>query len=204
MAEVNIDKVKNDSKGTGIQPTENKKKPKVVGADAIKKKTFGERIADNFMSIDYDQIKERLLFDWLFPEIIATLGDILRMIFSQDGRGRSRSSSRRRGDGYRSYGSAFDEKREREGRGDPTRQNFRKIRLEFYEKEDAEEILEDLRESLEESNADYVTVRELYSLADLPTNSTMLKWGWRDLEDCYIERTGDYYLLRMPPAEAIK
>jgi len=203
MAEVDKDKM-NLPATTENKPvkTEQKKKPKVVGGD-VKKKTFGERIADNFMNIDYDQIKDRLLFDWLFPEIIATLGDILRMIFSQDGRGRTRTSARRKRDGYTSYGSAYDERRERENR-DPTRQNFRKIRLEFYEKEDAEEVLDDLRESLEESNADYITVRELYSLADLPTNNTMLKWGWRDLEDCYIERNGENYVLHMPPAEVIR
>ena len=177
MAEVDKDKM-NLPATTENKPvkTEQKKKPKVVGGD-VKKKTFGERIADNFMNIDYDQIK--------------------------DGRGRTRTSARRKRDGYTSYGSAYDERRERENR-DPTRQNFRKIRLEFYEKEDAEEVLDDLRESLEESNADYITVRELYSLADLPTNNTMLKWGWRDLEDCYVERNGENYVLHMPPAEVIR
>lgn len=175
-----------------------KTKPKAKEVE--KKKTFGERIADNFMNIDYEQIKDRLLFDWLFPEIISTLGDILRMIFSQDGRGRSRGSTRRRRDGYTEYSSISDGNSQRRQR-DPTRQDFRKIKLEFYEREDAEEVLDDLRERLEGSNVDYVPVRDLYSLADLPTNATMLNWVWYDLEDCRIERLGDNYVLRMPPAE---
>lgn len=200
MAEVNKDMIPTSSSETDIQtkgqPNNKPQKPKAKEVE--KKKTFGERIADNFMSIDYGKIKDRLLFDWLFPEIISTLGDILRMIFSQDGRGRTRSGSRKR-NGYTSYSEAYDERRRDER--DPTRQNFRKIRLEFYEKEDAEEILDDLRESLAQNNNGYVTVRELYSNADLPTHSAMLNWVWYDLEDAYIERVGDNYILRMPPAD---
>ena len=180
------------------KPEKSKLKGKV--REPENKKTFGERIADNFMNIDYEQIKDRLLFDWLFPEIISTLGDILRMIFSQDGRGRSRSSARKRRDGYTEYSSISDGSSSR-NRRDPTRQDFRKIRLEFYEREDAEEVLDDLRERLEGSSVDFIPVRDLYSLADLPTNSTMLNWVWYDLEDCHIERNGDNYVLRMPPAE---
>ena len=61
--------------------------------------------------------------------------------------------------------------------------------------------MDDLRERLEGSNVDCVPVRDLYSLADLPTNSTMLNWVWYDLEDCRIDRNGENYILRMPPAE---
>ena len=103
--------------------------------------------------------------------MISTLGDILRMIFSEDGRGSTRGASRKRKDGYVEYSSISDGGSRR--KSDPTRQDFRKIRLEFYEREDAEEVLGDLRERLESSNADCIPVRDLYSLADLPTNATM-------------------------------
>lgn len=218
MAEVEKDKLKEQFPSndyTQIKPREeigkqmdpaktNKPKPdktKMKKGVVEKKPTFGERIANNFMNIDYEGIKNRLLFDWLFPEIISTLGDVLRMIFSQDGRGSSRGSARRKRDGYTEYSSISDGSSKRRER-DITRQDFRKIKLEFYDREDAEEVLDDLRERLEGSNVDYVPVRDLYSLADLPTNSTMLNWVWYDLEDCRIERIGEYYVLRMPPAEA--
>lgn len=81
------------------------------------------------------------------------------------------------------------------------RQDFRKIKLEFEDREEAEEVLDNLRDALESSKDGYVSVRTLYSLADLPTNNVMLDWGWYDLEDCTIERSGVYYILRMPPAE---
>ena len=172
-----------------------------------KKRTLGERIAENFLNLDHEQIRERLLFDWLFPEIISTVDDILRMIFlgERGGSRRSRRNDDRRGR-YTSYNSIYDERRrERDSdSADPTRQNFRHIRLEFYDRDDADEVLDDMRESLEESSSGWVTVKELYSLADLPTNSTMYKWGWQDLEDCLISRRGDNYVLEMPKAEVIR
>ncbi len=81
------------------------------------------------------------------------------------------------------------------------RQDFRKIKLEFEDREEAEEVLDDLREELESSKDGYVSVRTLYSLADMPTNTEMFNWVWYDLEDCTIERAGVHYILRMPPAE---
>lgn len=80
-------------------------------------------------------------------------------------------------------------------------QDFQKIKLEFYDREEAEEVLDDLREELDISKDGYVLVRTLYSLADLPTTLSMFNWVWYDLEDCRIERDGDHYILKMPPAE---
>lgn len=179
-----------------------KKKSKVKG---LKKQTFGERIAENFLNLDREQIRDRLLFDWLFPEIIATFDDILRMIFFGDRNGGPRGS--RRGDRGRSgYNSIYDERRRERERDDPTRQNFRHIKLVFYTREDAEEVLDDLRESLEESSGGFVSVKELYSHenVDMPTNYTMTNWGWFDLEDCIITRDRDDWILEMPKAEAVR
>ena len=70
-----------------IVPKEEKPKRKIKGKE--KEKKFTERIAENFLNIDYDRIKDRLLYEWLFPEVVATIGDILRMILSKDGNPRS-------------------------------------------------------------------------------------------------------------------
>lgn len=192
-------KPKEPSPGKALVATDKKK----IKAKE-KKRTFGERIAENFLNLDHDQIRDRLLFDWLFPEIIATIDDVLRMIFFGDRNGGGRP---RRGERGRSgYNSIYDErKREREReRTDPTRQNFKRIRLVFYTREDAEEVLDELRESLEESSGGYVTVKELYSLTEMPTNYAMNKWGWYDLEDAMITRERDDYILEMPRAEVIE
>lgn len=209
MADVDSNRMRGESKRnsyTDIRPREDIKAPEESGKRKIKakekKRTFGERIAENFLNLDYDGIKDRLLFDWLFPEIIATAGDILRMIFFGDRNGGSRSS--RRGERRSGYNSIYDERRRERDRDDPTRQNFRRIKLIFYTREDAEEVLDDLRESLEESSGGFVTVKELYSLADMPTNYAMNSWGWFDLEDCMITRDRDDWILEMPKAEVVR
>ena len=220
MAEVDTEKLKEQfpsNNYTEIKPREEIAKitdkqpaatPKKKHPVREKRKTFGERIAENFLNLDHEQIRERLLFDWLFPEIIATVDDILRMIFLGDRAGSSRRSRRERGrgSGYTSYNSIYDEKhRDRDyDRGDPTRQNFKHIRLIYYDRQDADSDLDEMRESLEENENGWITVKEVYSIAELPTNSTMLKWGWRDLEDAIVTRQGDDWILEMPRAEVIR
>ena len=82
------------------------------------------------------------------------------------------------------------------------RQDFRKIRLYFQTREEAQDVLDDLEQKLEESKKGYVLVQDLYYLAESPTTSEMEDWVWYDLEDCHIERVNDdYYILHMPPAE---
>lgn len=206
MATVGDDKMPSNNY-TDIKPKESFAPPAEAPKKKIKakekKRTFGERIAENFLNLDREQIRDRLLFDWLFPEIIATFDDILRMIFFGDRNGGPRSS--RRGERGRSgYNSIYDERRRERERDDPTRQNFRHIKLVFYSREDAEEVLDDLRESLEESSGGFVTVKELYSLADMPTNYAMTSWGWFDLEDCIITRDRDDWILEMPKAEVVR
>lgn len=88
---------------------------------------------------------------------------------------------------------------------DPTHQDFRHIQLVFESREDAEEVLDDLKTilktTIETGDKAHVQVRDLYSVANLPTNSAMFNWVWYDLDDCRIERNGDNYILKMPPAE---
>lgn len=182
-------------------PANNEKKGKIKG---IKKQTFGERIAENFLNLDREQIRDHLLFDWLFPEIISTFDSILRMIFFGDRNGGPKSARQNGRFGSR-YSSAFDESRRERERTDLTRQNFKHIRLEFYNEKDAIKVLDDLRESLEESSGGYVTVKELYShkYLELPTNYTMGNWGWYDLEDCVISYDGESYVLEMPKAVVV-
>ena len=82
------------------------------------------------------------------------------------------------------------------------RQNFRKIKLAFRTREDAHDVLHDLEDTYLDIYG-YATVRDLYSLADIPTNWVMNSWGWYDLEGVTIEQKGDDWILTMPPAEDI-
>lgn len=81
--------------------------------------------------------------------------------------------------------------------------DFKKIRLSFDDFDEAKDVLEDLKGSLESSEDRYVTVKELYSLAGLPTNCMMSGWGWYNLDDCEIILLKDQCELWMPPASRI-
>lgn len=182
------------------QKRENRPKRQVQAK--IKKQTFGDRIAENIKNIDHEQIRERLLFDWLFPEIVSTVADMLRMVFfgnKNGGTGRAGNKGR-----YTTYNSIYDGSRRDRSTADLSKQNFRHIRIPFESREDAEYVLDELRESLETSASDCVTVKELYSLANMPTNYSMTKWGWYDLEDANIMRQGEDHVLEMPKAEVLR
>lgn len=86
-------------------------------------------------------------------------------------------------------------------KSDLRHQKYKGIRLEFQKRDDAQDTMIELKEMLESSDKGYVSVRDLYSLAEMPTNPEMNKWVWYDLEDSTIERSGDNYVLKMPPAQ---
>ena len=79
--------------------------------------------------------------------------------------------------------------------------DFKHIKLEFQTREEAIDVRDNLQELLATGANGYVTVQDLYSIAGLPTNLEMTHRVWYDLEDCKIERNGENYILRMPPAE---
>lgn len=185
----------------GGVPKPEEEKPKKQNKAKEEKRTIGDRIADNFFAATGKDIGSYMLFDWLIPEIKEAILNALSMLLFGTRSGRRPSSDSRRKAG--GYNSIYDgQKRDRE-REDPTRQNFRRIRLVFSSRESAEDVRDDLRESLERSSGGFVTVKELYSLAELPTNSTMYNWGWYDLEDVKIVRQDGDYILEMPRAEVI-
>lgn len=185
-------------------PGQNKKKPKPKVKPKVKKQTIGEKIAENFLAADGEDIKDHLIFDWLIPELKAALEDVLHMLLygGRGGRGgrRGRDRSER---GYTSYDRAFDDD---DRRRDPTKANFKHLEFHFYNIKDAQRVLDDMREALETSSGGYVTVKELYNhdYIQRPTTYSMGNWGWYDLEDADIAIQRGEYILKMPPAEPFR
>jgi len=80
--------------------------------------------------------------------------------------------------------------------------NYDSIRISFKTKEEADEVLDEMLECVEEYES--ATVKDLYDLADLPVNYTMYKYGWKNLDGAKVEECAGAYVLSMPPAELIK
>lgn len=66
----------------------------------------------------------------------------------------------------------------------------------FERKSDADTVLDSLREAIAEFGV--VSVQSLFELCQKTAPFTANKFGWMDLEDAFVERTRDGYILRLP------
>lgn len=185
-------------------PSGDKKKDEIkpVARGKTKKKTFGERIAENFLATDREEIKEHLLFDWLIPGIKNAVEDIIHMLLY--GEATDPRIRRKRGESRVErvpYNSIYDGKRRRDDEYIPRKRN-RSPELIFDTRQDAEEVLSTLFEYVDDYGV--ATMKDLYSLADMPTDHTMYKWGWYDLREATVVKVREGFLLKMPKAEPIE
>ena len=176
-----------------------------------KKRTVGERIADNFLATDGGELKEHFIFDWLIPGIKTIVEDLVHMLLYGDGaspdirRSRGRSEVRRV-----PYNSIYDGRRRRDEEVIP-RRGTRTPELIFDRRADAEQVLCGMNEYIDDYGT--VSMKDFYSIVsevsegeiDIPTDFQMTQWGWYDLSGANVVQVrGGGYLLRMPKAEVIK
>lgn len=176
------------------------KPQQAVATGREKKKSFVKRFAESFFVITKDDIEDKLLNEWLVPSIKNMIEDAVHM-FLFGGRSRSR---RRDSDDNRlrvvSYDKAYDDSRSRPSSSSARRN--RKPELVFDTREDAQRVYDAMYDYLDRYSR--VPVKELYSLANMPTDFTMNDWGWFDLSDMSIVRVEEGYLLDMPNTEPMK
>ena len=189
------------------------KKPDKPGKDkkgrvSEKKKTVGERIADNFLATDGEEIREHVLFDFLIPGIKNIIEDIVHMILfggRSDSRiSRDRGESRPR---YVEYHRA-DERRKRDDEY-ISRRGTRHPELIFTRRSDAEQVMSGMMECIEDYGK--ATLKDFYNIVfevsegeiDIPTDYTMTRYGWYDLKTARVTHVREGYLLQMPKTEVI-
>lgn len=186
---------------------EEKKIEKVVkGKVKTKKRSEISKLSDVFISEDAGNVKSYILMDVLVPTIKKAIVDIgtdaLNMIFlGGTGRG-SRSSGNSAH--YVSY-SRFSEPRERRVESDYRRPGtrFDYDNIVFETRADAEATLEQMMDIID--NYGFVTVADLYDMADLSHPYTSNDYGWTNLRNADILRVrGGGYGLKLPKAVAIE
>lgn len=176
-----------------------------------KKRTVGERIADNFLATDSSELKEHFIFDWLIPGIKTIVEDLVHMILYGSGasndirRERGRSEIRRV-----PYNSIYDGRRRNE-EYIPARRGNRNPELIFDYRSDAEQVLSGINEYIDDYGS--ASMKDFYSIVsevsdgriDIPTDFQMTQWGWYDVTTASIAQVrGGGWMLRMPKAEVIK
>lgn len=182
--------------------TEKKKDLTPVAQGAEKKKSFRERLTDSFLASSGDDIKDRVIFDWIIPGVKNILEDIVHMLLFGDGvtrdSGRSRGGERRLL--RKSYDKYYDEDKRK---NDSELQNRSKNpELTYPSRAEAQDVLNKMVDILDEYGR--VTVKDLYSLSKMSTDFAMSNWGWRDLTGSKPIPYGNRYLLKLPKSEELR
>jgi hypothetical protein len=87
-------------------------------------------------------------------------------------------------------------------RSDPRRSNVKRTSMRpeeeiiFERKSDADMVLDQMREAIQSFGT--VSVQSLFDMCDKTAPWTANKYGWMDLEDAYVDRTREGYILRLP------
>lgn len=188
------------------QETEQKKEdPKPVAKGKEKKKSIGQRLTDSFLCTSGDDIKDRVIFDWVIPGIKNIMEDILHMILFGEKvdprikreRGESRMSVRP----YNKYYSDDRRDKERYIPSDRERRS-REPEVIYPTKADAEEVMVKMFDIV--ADGQRATLKDLYSLSDMPTDFAMSNWGWRDLTGMDVVQVRGGWMLKMPRMEELR
>lgn len=185
-----------------LAPVEKKKVEKVVkGSVKTKKKGSISKLSDVLISEDANNVKSYILLDVLVPTVKKAIVDIVtdavNMIFL-GGTGRSRSTTNTN---YVSY-SRFSDPRERQSSSDNRiRSRFDYENIIFGSRVDAEAILEQMDDII--SNYGFVTVADLYDMADLSHPYTSNDYGWTNIRNAQAVHVREGWVLKLPKAAPI-
>lgn len=98
--------------------------------------------------------------------------------------------------GYTGYDKAYDNRKLVK----PVEDRFNLTQWGFAYREDAQRVLDQMREHLMRYSS--VTVFDFYDFAGLDTRTTDRGYGWTSLEKAYVDRMGDQYVIKFPrPSE---
>ena len=195
------------------QQKNKKEKLKKITKGPVKMRTRpmarAKSMAENFLSVDIDEVKDSFYKEVVKPSILEWIGSLLKQaidaFFQSDGPGRYSSSSKSRPYervSYRSY-SERDERpgRDRESTKVKKFKEYYDIILDSYA--EAEEVLESMRNVIEQY--DRVTLADYHDLCGVTSQSwTDNKYGWEDLTTASVKFIrGQGYIVDLPKAYAL-
>lgn len=186
-----------------------KKIEKVISGEVVtKKKTFGRKAKDLFISADIRSVVTYICTDVLLPAarnviVDASTKGIERMMYGEKTQLRRPPSS---GPKYtyntpvnRGFISNYAPSVQNRGMVHTPRQSRDDIVL--TNRDEAELVLERMMDLL--NQYEYVTVADFNELVGLPSNHTDEKWGWLMLRGANVQQVREGFLLNLPPVEPI-
>lgn len=178
-------------------PAQNKVQP--VVESGVKKQDITKH---SFFADDMHDVGSYLLMDVLVPAAKSLLYDLgskgLSMVLWGEDKSPRRSSSGMR--------INYNEASSRGAQNDRPRARLRTAYdyqdLLFDTRADAERVLEEMCDIFDRN--DYVSVGDMYDLANQQTMQTDFDYGWTDLRTAQVRASGDGYYIQMPRIEQLK
>lgn len=176
--------------------------PVVKGGAKIKKKSEISKLSDVFISEDVGKVKSYVWMDVVVPAAKKLITDIvvggLDMIFyGETGRSTKRATTDRF-----SYSSCYNESRS--NRPSESRNRFEYDDIVFPSRSDAARVQEELANVIDRYG--FVTVLDLYDMAELTAPHTANKYGWMSKQSIIhadIIRGREGYIIKLPKAMPI-
>lgn len=196
----NSHKSKEEAKSTELATTEKKKVQKVVSGKVKTKSNEKRKLASMFISEDATNVKSYIIFDVLVPTIKKTVFDVVTDSLDMILNGGTGSKKHKSGNkiSYRSY---YDDKRDDRDSGSRVRSRFDYDDLIFDSRGECEAVREQMVDLIDAYG--FVTVADMYDMADIPAPYTSNKYGWTNIRTAETVRVRDGYVLKLPKAMPI-
>ena len=203
MREYQPNSHKSKTEGAAANETQKEKRvQKVVKGTVKTKRNEGRKLANIFISEDAANVKSYVFMDVLVPAIKKAIFDIVTdgvdmILYGGSGSGKKRKSGNKIS--YRSY---YDDKKDDRGSsGYRTRNRFDYDDLIFDSRGECEAVREQMVDVIETYG--FVTVADMYDMADIPAPYTSSKYGWTNIRTAETVRVRDGYVLKLPKAMPI-
>lgn len=195
--------ISNSHKSKAEENKPEKNIQKVVTGSVKTKKNEGRKLLGMFISEDAGDVKSYVVMDVLIPAIKKAISDIVTdgiemILYGEKGRKSSARSSDRVS--YRSYYSDSS-RRDRDRDDYHSSRRFDYDDIIFNSRGDAELVRERMVEVIDHYG--FVTVADMYDMAELTAPYTASKYGWTNIRTAEVIRVRDGYILKLPKAMPI-
>lgn len=179
-----------------------KKVEKVVkGSVKTKKKSDLRKAADVFISEDIQNVKSYIIMDVLVPAIKKAVSDVVTngidmILYGGNGR-----TGRNTGTSKVSYRNYYDRRDDDRPSHTSVRARFDYDDIIFESRGEAEAVREQMMDVIDKYG--FVTVADMYDMADLAQPYTSNKYGWTNIRNAETVRVREGYVLKLPKAMPI-
>ena len=182
--------------------SEERKVQKVVSGKVTTKKNEVRKLTDIFISEDARNVKSYIFMDVLVPAIKKAISDIVTdgidmIVYGGSGSGRKTKPSNNVS--YRNYYES--PRNSMSSRNESQRSRFDYDDIVFESRGEAELVREQMVDMIERYG--FVTVADMYDMADLTSPYTSNKYGWTNIRSAEAVRVRDGYILKLPKAMPI-